>query len=69
MRVPDPFSCLFNVAASRAQIATTEAEVSTPAGESQWNGTPPAPFLPQLRPVTHADLSGSRNGSGYLKRY
>jgi hypothetical protein len=22
MRVPDPFSCMFNVAASRAQIAT-----------------------------------------------
>src|SRR5581483_1386975 len=36
MRVPDPFSCLFNVAASRAQIATIErGRVSTAAAQSQ----------------------------------
>jgi hypothetical protein len=73
MRVPDPFSCLFYVAASRAQIATKMGKVSMPVGESQCDlrnrgETEPAPISPQLMRVNHADLSAGNNGYGYLSR-
>jgi hypothetical protein len=69
MRVPDPFSCLFNVAASRAQIATKR--VKYPRRAMKVNPSPetePAAILPQLMRVSHADLSAGGNGFSYLER-